>query len=230
MVNLSDRERELLEVMVSAGVESEQFVIQPGEDYPDDSTWPTTNIAKPTKAEIRSMIGRGLLTIDKTVARAWVFWPSPEARQEFADEDASRRTEALSDPDARLGLILDAIVEAFEADPSSPLMIFQTDQADIVRHPRWSIEADVVRMHDLRQLEALELIGWNGETEFFPTLSGRMAAKDPAAFLSRRAEEVSDSEESSRLQRMAEKLRAGDLAVSVAGGVTGAAIRTALGL
>lgn len=127
-------------------------------------------------------------------------------------------------------MILDAIVTAFEKDPASPLLIVRTDQVDIVRHPHWGIEPDVVPMHDLRQLEDLNLIGWDGVTEFFPTPTGRMASKNPAALLVQRADEVADEEERSRLRRVAERFRAGDVAVSTVGGVTGAAIRALLGL
>jgi len=105
----------------------------------------------------------------------------------------------------------------------------RADQVDIVRHPHWGIEPDVVRMHDLRQLEDLELIGWDGTTEFFPTPRGRMASKNPAVFLAQRAEEVEDEAERSRLRRMAEKFRAGDVVVGTVGGLTGAVIRALLG-
>jgi hypothetical protein len=57
-----------------------------------------------------------------------------------------------------------------------------------------------------------------------------MASRNPAAFLAQRAEETKDEAERSRLQRVAEKLRAGDIAVSTTGGLTGAAIRALLGL
>src|SRR5215204_3299148 len=55
-------------------------------------------------------------------------------------------------------------------------------------------------------------------------------AKNPAAFLAQRADEVEDEEERSRLRRIAEKFRAGDYAGSPVGGLTGAAIRAGLGL
>lgn len=99
-----------------------------------------------------------------------------------------------------------------------------------MRHPGWPIEPDAVRTHDLRQLENLGLIGWDGTTAFFPTPRGRMASENAAAFLAQRADEVEDEEDRSRLQRMAAKFRAGDVAVSALGGLTGAAIRAVLGL
>jgi hypothetical protein len=144
--------------------------------------------------------------------------------------EQERRAEALKDPDARLGVILDAIVEAFENDPATPLLLLRTDQVDIVRHPQWPIEPDVVRRHDLRQLEELQLISWDSATEFFPTPQGRMASRNQAAFLSQRADEIEDEAERSRLRQVAEKFRAGDVAVGAASGLTGAAIRALLGL
>jgi hypothetical protein len=57
-----------------------------------------------------------------------------------------------------------------------------------------------------------------------------MASKNQAAYLAQRADEVEDEQERSRLRRLAEKFRAGDVAVSVTGGLMGAAIRAALGL
>ena len=228
MVDLSDRECELLETMVRISEAGEPFEIPAGEDTLTDPRWPA-EVPKPTRVEVRSLVGRQYVEVDRTVATKWRFWPADAARQEFAGEAARRRAEALRDPDVRLGVILDAIVEAFEQDPATPLLMLRTDQVDIVRHPHWPIEPDVVRMHDLRQLEDLKLIGWDGTTEFFPTPTGRMASKNQAGFLAQRADEVADEEERSRLRRMAEKFRAGDVAVSAAGGLTGAAIRAALG-
>jgi hypothetical protein len=226
---LSERERELVETIVRLSEGREPFEIAPGEDTLNDPRWPT-DVRKPTRDEVRVLVGREYLDVDPTAAPTWRFWPAEAARQQFAGDAARRRAEALKDPDARLGLILDAIVEAFEKDPATPLLMLRTDQVDIVRHPHWAIEPEVVRMHDLRQLEDLQLIGWDGATEFFPTPKGRMASKNPAAFLAQWAEEVTDDEERSRLRRMAEKFRAGDVAVSAAGGLTGAAIRAVLGL
>jgi hypothetical protein len=229
MAALSDRERELLGTMVTFSEGGQPFEIQAGEDTPDDARWPA-EVRKPTRDEVRSLLRGQYLDIDRAAAPTWRFWPAEAARDEFAGEAARRRAEALKDPDARVGVILDAIVQAFEKDPATPLLILRTDELDIVRHPHWAIEPDVVRMHDLRQLEDLQLIGWDGTTAFFPSPKGRMASKNPSAFLAQRADEVEDEEERSRLRRMAEKFRAGDVAVSTAGGLTGAVIRAVLGL
>ena len=140
------------------------------------------------------------------------------------------RTAALKDPDERLGVILDAIVEAFEGDPAEPLLILGTGSGSVVRHPCWGIEPDVVRKHDLSQLDLLGFIAWESDTAFFPTPNGRMASASPALFLTKTAEGVADEEESSRLRSTAEKLRAGDIAVGAAGSFTGSVIRALLGI
>jgi hypothetical protein len=49
-----------------------------------------------------------------------------------------------------------------------------------------------------------------------------MASTSQAAYLAQRADEVEDEQERSRLREMAAKFRAGDVAVSVAGRLTGA--------
>jgi hypothetical protein len=229
MADLSERDRELLEAMVAHSEGERPFDILAGQDTLDDARWPA-RVAKPTREEVRSLAAREYLAIDRTAAPAWRFWPAEAARREFAGDEARRRADALQDPDERLGVILDAVVAAFEKDPSTPLLLLRTQQVDIVRHPKWEIEPDVVRMHDLRQLEYLDLIGWDGGNEFFPTPRGRQASRNPAALLAQHADETEDEAERSRLRRLAERFRAGDVAVGTAGGVTGAAIRALLGL
>lgn len=137
--------------------------------------------------------------------------------------------EALSDPDQRLAVILEAVVGAFDSDPSEPLLLFRTASVDIVRHPGWAIPHDVVRHHDLSQLQELGLVGWESKTEFYPTPAGRKAVRNPAALLSERAEQTEDEAERSRLRGWTERIRAGDVAVSATGGLTVAAIRALLG-
>lgn len=56
---------------------------------------------------------------------------------------------ALNDPDRRLGMIPEAIVQAFEANPAEPLHLWPMAGADPVRHPNWPLQPDVVRVHDL---------------------------------------------------------------------------------
>jgi hypothetical protein len=133
-VDLSEREREILEAMVGTLKAGEPFEIPAGHDTLSDPRWPT-EVQKPSRDEVRSLVGRDLLEIDRSVAPAWRFWPAEAAREEFAGDSARNRAEDLKDPDARLGVILDAIVQAFEADPATPLLLLRTDQVDIVRHP-----------------------------------------------------------------------------------------------
>jgi hypothetical protein len=230
MRDLSSRERELLKALVERWEASdrEPFDIAPGEDTIVDDRWPA-QVARPRQDEIRSLVAREYLEIDKSVAPTWRFWPSATARQAFACADAVKRAAALKDPDERLGVILDAIVEAFEKDPETALLMLSYDQGSTIRHPHWPIEPDVVRPHDLDQLTHLGLLGWTGTTEFWPTPRGRMASRNPDALLAELAEESTDEGKRSRLRRWAEKIRAGDVAVGTATSLTGTVIRILLG-
>lgn len=230
MSDLSSRDRELLKALVErweAG-NREPFDIPPGEDAIVDDEWPA-EVSRPGSDEVRSLVAREYLEIDESVAPTWRFWPSTTAREAFAGADAQNRAAALKDPDERLGVILDAIVEAFEKDPETALLILTYDQGAIIRHPRWPIEPDVVRPHDLDQLTHLGLLGWTGTTEFWPTPRGRMATSSPEALLAELAEESTDEGKRSRLRMWAEKMRAGDVAVGTATSLTGTVIRILLG-
>jgi hypothetical protein len=228
MAELTARETEILETLVrlSETADDAVFDIPPGADRLALSN----GDPGPSREEIRGLVNRGLLEVDKSAHPAWRFWPSEQARGLFGSDSEQALAQALKDPDQRLGAILDAVVDAFEADPSTPLLMIRTNGPDIIRHPHWRIPPDVARLHDLRQLEDLGLIGWEGSTQFYPTPSGRTAVRNPATFLSQRADQTEDEEERSRLRRWVEKFRAGDIAVGAAGGLTGAAIRAALGL
>lgn len=169
------------------------------------------------------------MEIDKSVLPTWRFWPSAKARERFPDAVEEALSEALSDPDQRLAVILKAVVDAFNSDPSEPLLLLRTSHVDIVRHPGWAIPHEVVRHHDLSQLVELGLVGCESDTEFYPTPSGRMAVNNPAALLSQRAEQTEGEAERSRLRSWVEKIGAGDVAVSATSGLTIAAIRALLG-
>jgi hypothetical protein len=230
MIELTDRDEEILAIFakLSEGSQDRGFELLPGADGLGSPPWPEGKIG-PTRDEIRSLVNREFLEADKSAAPAWRFWPSAQARERFADAAEQALGQALTDPDQRLAVILRAVVDAFEQDPATPLLLLRTDSDDIVRHPAWGIPPDVVRLHDLRQLEELGLVGWEDNTRFYPTPSGRMAVRNPAALLSQRADQTQDEEERSRLQHWVEKIRAGDVAVGAASGLTGAVVRALLG-
>jgi hypothetical protein len=230
LIQLSERDTEILKTLVGLSSDSAGwlFDIPPGADRILSPPWPDS-VLPPHRDEIRALVDRDLLEIDKSAEPTWRFWPSSEARDLFPDAGKEALADALSDPDQRLAAILKAVVDAFDADPSTPLLLLRTSSVDLVRHPGWAIPPDVVRRHDLSQLRDLGLVGWESETEFYPTPSGRMAVKNPAALLSQRAEQTEDEEERSRLRSWIEKIRAGDIAVSATSGLTIAAIRALLG-
>jgi hypothetical protein len=192
-------------------------------------SWPP-GVAVPTRHEVRELYHRGLLQADESVAPTWRVFPSAQGRERVG----VAADEALADPDRRLGLILEAIVRAFETDPSEPLQFHSMQQADLVRHPHWPLQPEVVRAHDLQQLEDLGLVATapgHRSSTFWPTVHGRAAVKDAAGYLERLARETDDDREKSRLRQWAERLRAGDVAVgTVAGSASGALIRALMGL
>ena len=228
--DLTARQRELVEAFVTAWEASSHAPFDLGDSPLEHPNWPA-GVGLPDREEVRALFHQGLLEHDASVAPAWRVFPSPKAR-----ELAGVATEAaLRDPDRRLGLILEATVTAFEADPSQPLQFHPLDQVDLVRHPHWPLQPEVVRAHDLHQLEDLGLLattaaGKRGLT-FWPTIQGRAAVKDAPGYLERVARETEDEREKTRLRRWAGHLRAGDVAVgTVAGSASGALIRALMGL
>ena len=168
-IELRERDTEILETLVGlAGGDADWFFEIPvGTDRIASPPWPGS-VQSPHREEIRSLVNQDLLEIDKSVAPTWRFWPSARARERFPDAVEMALKEALSDPDERLAVILKAIVDAFETDPSEPLLLLRTSSVDLVRHSGWAIPPDVVRHQDLSQLHELGLVGWESETEFLP--------------------------------------------------------------
>jgi hypothetical protein len=70
---------------------------------------------------------------------------------------------------------------------------------DLVRHRHWPLQPEVVRGHDLQQLEELGLIATAAgrrSMTFWPTIHGRAAVKDAPGYLERLAREVDDEGDS----------------------------------
>lgn len=199
-------------------------------DHPE---WPS-EVAAPTRDEVRQLAHLGLLDVDHSVAPLWRVFPSRDARRAFGGAAEELAQSALADPDRRLGMILEATVAAFEADPSEPLHFASMQQVDIVQHAHWPLQPDVVRSHDLQQLEDLGLVSTSPrgrDAAFWPTPNGRAAVHDPAGYLERLAQEAADERERSRLQTWADRLRAGDVTVgTVAGSASGLLVRVLMGL
>jgi hypothetical protein len=236
-ISLTDRQTELIGAFVAAwqatGPEGRRqpFVLANGPiEHPN---WPAA-VRVPSREEVRSLVRLGWLDTDSRAAPDWAVFPSPLARAQFGGSDGGV-AEALSDADRRLGVILDATVAAHEADPSEPSHLASMDHGTYVDGVHWPIERDVVRHHDLAQLEDLDLVatrpvGDGQDLDFWPTANGRKAVKNPAAVLEEKALEAVSAEESSRLRRWADRFRAGDFAVSAAAGTaSGAFIRALMG-
>jgi len=199
-----------------------------GHDAFAHPSWPA-GVTVPDRDEVRDLVHRGLLEVDDSVTPMWRVFPSAVGREVAGGASE----EALGDPDRRLGLILEATVTAFEADPREPLQFHPKEEVHLVRHQYWPLQPEVVRAHDLQQLEDLGLIATAGEhrsVTFWPTFHGRAAVKDAPGYLERLARETDDEGEKSRLRRWAQRLRAGDIAVGTVAGASGAVIRALMGL
>jgi hypothetical protein len=229
---MTDRESELAEAFVEAWEASGHTPF----DFHGGSlvhpAWPET-VSKPGQEEVRALHHKGALEVDRDAAPVWRVFPSPACRREFGGADEVALGDGLADPDRRLGIILEATVAAFEADPGEPIHFAPMEQTCLVHHPHWSIAPDVVREHDLQQLVELGLISVSPrgrDSAFWPTPDGRAAVHDPAGLLDRRANQAEDELDGSRLRKWASRVRTGDIAVGAAGGITGAAIRALVGL
>jgi hypothetical protein len=230
---LAPREQALVKAFVDAWERSNHvtFDFAPGQGF-SHPHWPP-DVAAPSRDEVRRLHQLDMLDVDRAAAPTWRVYPSAAARSRFDAECEQQMRAALADPDQRLGLILEASVQAFEADPAEPLRIWSMAGADLVRHRHWPLQPDVVRMHDLQQLEELRLISSSPEDRgraFWPTTDGRAAVHDPVGLLERRSQSATSEHEASRLRRLAEKLRASDLTVSVIAGTATAAVRALIGL
>jgi hypothetical protein len=221
-----------MEAFVRAWEESSHAPFDLADGAFEHPRWPAS-VSPPGRQEVRGLVHKGALDADRSVAPMWRVFPSAEGRRVFGGVGEEAVSSALADPDRRLGVILEATVEAFDRDPSEPLHFAPMQQVDLVQHPHWPLSPDVVRAHDLQQLADLGLVGMaprGRDGAFWPTPDGRAAVHDAAGFLDRRATETTDEHEKSRLQQWAERVRAGDVAVGTAGGVTGALIRALIGL
>lgn len=228
--DLTPRQRELMVAFVEAWEASSHTPFDLDSGQFDHPSWPTT-IRVPTRAEVRALVHLDLLDTDRDVLPTWRVFPSPKGRH----LGGVAAEEALADPDGRLGLILEATAKAFEADPSQPLRFERFyQQAHFVRHPHWPLQPDVVRAHDLQQLEDLRLIATaiaaaDSSMTFWPTIRGRAAVKNAVGYLERLAQETEDDGEKSRLRRWAARLRGGDIAVGTITSTSGALIRALIG-
>jgi hypothetical protein len=234
VLELDPRQAELIEAFVRAWEQSGHvpFEWNVSGSFVGHPSWPES-VNPPMREEVRGLLHLNLLESDRSVAPLWRVFPSADARAHFGGPDQAQIAVALRDPDARLGVILEGVVEAFKADASEPLHFAAMDTIAIVQHPYWPLAPDVVASHDLAQLEDLGLIGTEArgeDTAFWPTSAGRAAVADPAGFLDRRAEQVGDERERTRLREWAKKVRAGDIAVGTLTGASSAVIRALIGL
>lgn len=239
--DLTPRGRELLQAFVTAWRASEPGpprrpfnVTEQPFAHPN---WPT-DVAPPRQNddEARQLIHRDLLQSDRAAAPAWVVFPTDAALKLFGAGDKDEQTR-LADPDKRLAIILQAATAAHQGDPSQPIHFSDQDQSTFITHPHWPLQPNAVRYHDLSLLEGLGLIGIDrvGEAgsrscDFWPTPDGRRVAADPLGYLDAKIHADPDSPDTTRLSRLAERLRASDIAVGAGGDLVAGVLRGLAGL
>ncbi len=230
---LTERQAEVLGAIVNAWEASGHAAL----DFPSHQPfahpqWPSV-VHVPTKDELRPLRRLGMLRIDPGPTSGWSVSPTEAARSQFGDDAERQLATALRDADQRLGLILRATVEAFEQRPDQPLALLPVWGGTIVRHSGWQLQPDVVRMHDIQQLHELGLLGTAPQGRgctFWPTSDGRAAVHNAPALLESRSELAVSDQDAARLRSWAERLRAGDIAVSVLAGTATSVIRALIGL
>lgn len=118
MTELTARETEILKtlVLLSEITPHTTFDIPPDADRLDVPTWPKDG-PQPSREEVRGLVAREFLEIGKSAHPAWRFWPSEQARAAFGNNSEQVLAQAFQDPDQRLGVILDAIVNATAVAP-----------------------------------------------------------------------------------------------------------------
>lgn len=233
--DLTQRQRDLMEAFVAAWEASSPGAAHQPFDYGslplEHPNW-SAGVQVPSREEVRPLVHLDLLKVDRRADPIWRVFPSVAARERFGD-GGSADTDALTDPDRRLGLILEAANTAFSADPSEPIYLNSMQQLDYVSHEHWPLQPDVVREHDLDQLERIGMIATRREgaaIAFWPTPDAREALRDVPAYLERRAEAASSEVEKSRLRGWVDRLRAGDVAVgATTGTLSGILVRVLLG-
>jgi hypothetical protein len=230
---LTEREAQLIGAFTTAWLATNEPFVFPSGGTLAHPAWPN-DVPIPSREEVRPLILRGSLISDPAVAPNWQVVPSRAALEAAGDAAPTDQAAALSDPAERLATILEAAAAAHQADPSEPLHLNELEHADLVMDSRWKLPPDAVRPHDLRQLESLGLIGTTpgGEdtTTFWATPSGMAAVNDPASFIEERAELLPDDQEAGRLRTLADRFRAGDIAVGASGSLLGQGLRAALEL
>lgn len=233
--DLTQRQRDLMEAFVGAWEASAPGAAHQPFDFGglplEHPNWPP-KVSLPSREEVRPLVHLDLLEVDQRAAPVWRVFPSAGARERFGDR-GSADADALADPDRRLGLILEAANTAFSADPSEPIYLNSMEQLNYVSHEHWPLQPDVVREHDLEQLEVIGMVAirrGDGSMAFWPTPDAREALRDVPAYLEKVADSSTSEAEESRLRGWVDRLRTGDVAVgATTGTLSGILVRVLLG-
>ncbi len=216
--SLTDREREILQATVTAWVSNDpEAANRPLRSVASGTpslhgNWPA-DVRDPHRDELRPLIHAGWLVADRSQQPDWVLSPTQETLVAFEVSGAEAIAEGLKDPDRRLGLILEAVVDAYAADPSRGISMFEYDHADLVMQGAWQLPPDAARRHDFVLLQDAGLVKVipTGETaiDVVPTSTGRAVVDNALEALE---ELIEDAEEDPKTQRRL--LRARDKVVA----------------
>lgn len=157
--------------------------------------------------------------------------PTEQTLVAFQASGADVIADGLRDPDRRLGLILEAVVDAYAADPSEPVMLFEFDQGSVIHSDAWQLPSDVTRQHDFVLLEDIGLVRILRTPDsigIVPTGRGRDVVANFGQALDELIEESEDHATKTRLTRAKERITTlGSSAVS--GTISGLVVKALMG-
>ncbi len=119
--------------------------------------WPV-GVAVPSRDGLRALVHLDWLFADRSQAPDWVLSPTQSTLTAFQAPGATAIAEGLGDADRRLGLILEAVVDAYAADPSEAVTLLSYDQGDVIFSDAWPLPPDVARRLDFVLLEDARLV------------------------------------------------------------------------
>lgn len=234
--SLTERQREILQATVTAWESND-----PEPSYRPlrsaagggpglHGNWPA-DVRDATDDELRPLAHTGWLFADRARAPDWVLSPTEQTLVAFQASGADVIADGLRDPDRRLGLILEAVVDAYAADPSEPVMLFEFDQGSVIHSDAWQLPPDVTRQHDFVLLEDIGLVRILRTADsigIVPTGRGRDVVANFGQALDELIEESEDHATKTRLTRAKERITTlGSSAVS--GTISGLVVKALMG-
>lgn len=137
--------------------------------------------------------------------------PTQDTLAALGVSGAEAIAKGLKDPDRRLGLILEAVVDAYAADPSQAVTLLDFDQGEIVLSDAWPLPLDAARRIDFVLLEDASLVkiiptAGSSNIDIVPTGLGRDVVTGALGALDELVEDAEDEKDKRRLTRVREKV------------------------